>query len=302
MSTSRRPTARRARGGRWPPRASRPAGWMRRELAAVFPELRLGPDERALHHASGGTVLATEGMEAMADAATGLGARLISPERVSAWRSTGGRRRASVTTDAVASMPTLVGGRHRAVGGRAVDAARGWPAAGARRWLRSPTSTFPPWSAGPGSRTGRSMTAAAACTATPCRAWATSSRSTRPALSRGARRRPSGRPTRASRRQLVRWVERRFPGVDATVLAERAASLDDDARHRLRDRSRRPGGGRLRLLGPCVQVRAGAGRAGRRHRPGCRPRGRRDVLDAPRGDVAADASTRPRRSTASHTQ
>lgn len=52
------------------------------DVQAVLPELRLGPGERALHHREGGTVLAREGMEAIARAATGLGARLISPERV----------------------------------------------------------------------------------------------------------------------------------------------------------------------------------------------------------------------------
>ena len=51
-------------------------------LAAVFPELRLGPGERALYHDSGGTVLAAEGMAALADAASDLGVELAAPELV----------------------------------------------------------------------------------------------------------------------------------------------------------------------------------------------------------------------------
>ncbi len=47
-----------------------------------MPGLRLAPDEHALHHQEGGTVLAQEGMQAMATVATRLGASLISPERV----------------------------------------------------------------------------------------------------------------------------------------------------------------------------------------------------------------------------
>ena len=59
------------------------------DLQAVLPELRLGSGERALHHREGGTVLAREGMEAMAGAASGLGASLISPERVVSLETTG---------------------------------------------------------------------------------------------------------------------------------------------------------------------------------------------------------------------
>ena len=51
-------------------------------LAAVFPELRLGPGERALYHESGGTVLAAEGMAALADVASDLDVELAAPERV----------------------------------------------------------------------------------------------------------------------------------------------------------------------------------------------------------------------------
>ena len=51
-------------------------------LAAVFPELRLGPAEQALYHDSGGTVLAAEGMAALADVASDLGVELAAPERV----------------------------------------------------------------------------------------------------------------------------------------------------------------------------------------------------------------------------
>ena len=51
-------------------------------LAAVFPELRLGPGERALYHDSGGTVLAAEGMAALADVASDLDVELAAPERV----------------------------------------------------------------------------------------------------------------------------------------------------------------------------------------------------------------------------
>ncbi|MFI5050946.1 MAG: FAD-dependent oxidoreductase, partial [Gaiellales bacterium] len=51
-------------------------------LAAVFPELRLGPGEHAMYHDSGGTVLAAEGMAALADAASDLGVELAAPELV----------------------------------------------------------------------------------------------------------------------------------------------------------------------------------------------------------------------------
>ncbi len=59
------------------------------DVRAVMPELRLMPGERALHHREGGTVLARAGMEAMARAATGLGASLISPERVVSLETSG---------------------------------------------------------------------------------------------------------------------------------------------------------------------------------------------------------------------
>jgi sarcosine oxidase len=52
-------------------------------LADVFPELRLRPGEQALYHDSGGTVLAAEGMAALADVAADLGAELAAPEPVS---------------------------------------------------------------------------------------------------------------------------------------------------------------------------------------------------------------------------
>ncbi len=47
----------------------------------MVPELRLGPGEHALYHRQGGTVLAEAGLDAMAAAATRLGAELASPER-----------------------------------------------------------------------------------------------------------------------------------------------------------------------------------------------------------------------------
>ena len=59
------------------------------DVRTVLPELQLRPDERALHHREGGTVLAREGMEAMTRAATGLGATLISPERVVSLETSG---------------------------------------------------------------------------------------------------------------------------------------------------------------------------------------------------------------------
>jgi len=45
-------------------------------VAALFPELRLGPGEQVLYHDSAGTVLAAEGMAALADAASDLGVEL----------------------------------------------------------------------------------------------------------------------------------------------------------------------------------------------------------------------------------
>ncbi len=67
------------------------------DVRAVLPELRLRPGERALHHRQGGTVLAREGMEAMARVATGLGARLISPERVVSLETSGDSVRLATT-------------------------------------------------------------------------------------------------------------------------------------------------------------------------------------------------------------
>lgn len=45
-------------------------------VAALFPELRLGPGEQVLYHDSAGTVLADEEMAALADAASDLGVEL----------------------------------------------------------------------------------------------------------------------------------------------------------------------------------------------------------------------------------
>ena len=59
------------------------------DVRASSPELRLMPGERALHHREGGTVLARAGMEAMARAAAGLSASLISPERVVSLETSG---------------------------------------------------------------------------------------------------------------------------------------------------------------------------------------------------------------------
>ena len=52
------------------------------DTGSLFPELRLAPGERGLYHESGGTVLASEAMAALASAAIARGAELASPERV----------------------------------------------------------------------------------------------------------------------------------------------------------------------------------------------------------------------------
>jgi sarcosine oxidase len=67
-------------------------------MAALFPELRLDSGEKALYHDSGGTVLAAEGMAALADAASDLGVELAAPERVTGVEIAGGGAR--VHTDA----------------------------------------------------------------------------------------------------------------------------------------------------------------------------------------------------------
>ena len=67
-------------------------------LASAFPELRLAAGEHALHHASGGTVLAAEGLAALAAAARRSGAELAAPERVTSIDLEGGEAR--ITTAA----------------------------------------------------------------------------------------------------------------------------------------------------------------------------------------------------------
>ncbi len=74
-------------------------------LASAFPELRLAPGEHALHHATGGTVRASEGMDAMAVAAERLGAQLVR-ERVT--ELVPGHGEAQITTGTRALRAAMV--------------------------------------------------------------------------------------------------------------------------------------------------------------------------------------------------
>jgi sarcosine oxidase len=66
-------------------------------LERHFPEVRLQPDERALYHSNAGTVLASEAMAALAQAADAAGVQRSAPERVTDIELGSGH--AQLTTD-----------------------------------------------------------------------------------------------------------------------------------------------------------------------------------------------------------
>ncbi len=204
-----------------------------RDVRAVLPELRLGRDERALHHREGGTVLAREGMQAMARAAIRLGASLISPERVVSVERTG---------DGVRLVTT---GR-RIDAGVAVVATGPWanelltplglglplaPAVAQVTYFDIPglvtRSGLAEWSVDADGRGvyGHPVPGVGykfAFDAAGSEPWS-------PATTAWA-------PDPGEQEALVSWVERRFPAASCDGAAKRAASLDDDARQRFRDR------------------------------------------------------------------